>query len=161
MFLYPDNMAEFNLIWSNVYECLSPLSPLSPRPDGAAQCRVQRWQRLLPAAPEKSRVCWCHGPKLRGKRIARRCSWEVKFKASMIQSSDSCERQISTFLCFFLRLSGGAEAGHHYTWPRAAARCRFPGSQVPLDLSSQVPVFKVPLKFNSVILGRGCKKNRV
>jgi hypothetical protein len=33
--------------------------------------------------------------------------------------------------------------------------------QVPLDLSSQVPVFKVPLKFNSVILGRGCKKIRV
>ena len=59
-FWYPDNMAEFNLIWSNVYECLSPLSP---RPDGAAQCRVQRWQRLLPAAPEKSRVCWCHGRK--------------------------------------------------------------------------------------------------
>ena len=55
---------------------------------------------------------------------ARCCSWEVKFKASMIQSSDSWEGHISTFLCYFLRLSGGAEAGHHYTWPPVSSRNR-------------------------------------
>ena len=64
------------------------------------------------------------GPKLRANRIARCCSWEVKFKASMIQSSDSWEGHISTFLCYFLRLSGGTEAGHHYTWPPVSSRNR-------------------------------------
>ena len=46
------------------------------------------------------------GPKLRANRIAR------------------CVLENSTFLCYFLRLSGGAEAGHHYTWPPVSSRNR-------------------------------------
>ena len=82
------------------------LSPLSPRLDGAAHCRLQRRQRVRWAA-RKSHVCWCRGRKW-SETLESFC-WEVKFQWRLRVADQH-------LVVSFSQASCATQAGHHYTW---------------------------------------------